>query len=549
MQNLDASRSRPLSHVLWHRIKVTCKDAGFDPAALKSELEQTQFTSNGGDWRTETGGRLPVPLDVSMTMSRNGDEVGPPAVHPMDRFESGELPAANDNRIHVDWKWSSEADALRSLVAAVVGYRRMNLLQPSAATSLAMRALPAAHMPTLNASVKKTQQTMTAGAKTKTAVAELERSGKLPAMGKERSRFLATLPVSQLLDPHMLPCVRFDCTFLTNWFLSVDLSDSKITEIDGLLEEFGRIKEFKAINNDISVLQHLPPALEELSMSGNRIHTVASLPQGGALVYLNLAFNHLTDAAWLCTAPLPKLVSLDLRCNALSDLASTIRYISLNCPSLKLLFLVGNPFFHHPDYRKFVIGSLPDLFALDDVEVADEERDPPGFEVLFREDTCAKLAFKVDIASLQGLELISPSSETRNFQLSIRCSASPTSPVVRVPFSASSSMLLSSPIGSASAVVEADAAAALAWRRNHLVVLHLLIQDGETWTHVGSFDVDVSRILDGMESVVRAEKVVCNVNPSWVSRMRAAGVQCPKNSCLLDATVSVSLAPADTSGS
>jgi hypothetical protein len=134
----------------------------------------------------------------------------------------------------------------------------------------------------------------------------------------------------------------------------------------------------------------------------NRIQTVANLSAHQRLVHIGLAFNELQDLDSLFPAHdkgntgamdshlvsvlvvpaspvpppyLPALTSLDLSFNRLTDLPSTVSALS-GLPSLRSLFLQGNPLALLPQYRSDTIRGLPALLTLDDVSVEAPPHDP-----------------------------------------------------------------------------------------------------------------------------------------------------------------------------
>ena len=67
-----------------------------------------------------------------------------------------------------------------------------------------------------------------------------------------------------------------------------------------------------------------------------------------------------------------KLQELYLRKNLISDL-SEVRYLQ-QLSQLKVLWLSHNPCADHPQYRQYIIKTLPQIIKLDNAEVTLEEK-------------------------------------------------------------------------------------------------------------------------------------------------------------------------------
>jgi len=89
------------------------------------------------------------------------------------------------------------------------------------------------------------------------------------------------------------------------------------------------------------------PNLEICSLSLNKIRTLAAFQSSR------------------------KLTELYLRKNAIDNLAD-IKY--LQALPMKVLWLWDNPICSHPNYRTFIIKTLPNLTKLDNAAVTEEER-------------------------------------------------------------------------------------------------------------------------------------------------------------------------------
>ncbi|OBS79109.1 hypothetical protein A6R68_18517 [Neotoma lepida] len=187
--------------------------------------------------------------------------------------------------------------------------------------------------------VPKEEETVSAGEETVEALLGLVRSNHSPwALLKDSSaedRFLRELAIQ---NPRMIKD-----TFFYSYFRSLRMVDK------GVLELYG---------NSISSMECLcspaPPNLQHLGLGHNKLL--------GPLQSLYVTSNN-----W------PKLVSLDLGFNDLTDLQSMIAGLS-TLQYLRLLVLQGNPLALVPYYRGFTVDSLTHLCVLDDITVSPNEK-------------------------------------------------------------------------------------------------------------------------------------------------------------------------------
>ncbi|CAM9556560.1 unnamed protein product, partial [Ectocarpus sp. 8 AP-2014] len=105
----------------------------------------------------------------------------------------------------------------------------------------------------------------------------------------------------------------------------------------------------------------LPPRLETLNMSHNRISRIGGIAQCFLLRALDLRHNRIKRVQGL--EHLALLLQLDLGHNLISKAASA-RALSFN-RSLKLLWLEGNPLARHPRYRPTLTCLLPHVRSID----------------------------------------------------------------------------------------------------------------------------------------------------------------------------------------
>ncbi|CAM9912668.1 unnamed protein product, partial [Scytosiphon promiscuus] len=130
----------------------------------------------------------------------------------------------------------------------------------------------------------------------------------------------------------------------------------------------------------------LPPRLETLNMSHNRISRIGGIGQCFLLRVVDLRNNRIKRVQGL--EHLSLLEQLDLRHNLISKAASA-RALSFN-RSLKLLWLTGNPLARHPRYRPTLTCLLPHVRSIDSRGM------PPSSDSEQRRWTAERLAGEED---------------------------------------------------------------------------------------------------------------------------------------------------------
>ncbi|KAH7331717.1 hypothetical protein KP509_20G047700 [Ceratopteris richardii] len=158
---------------------------------------------------------------------------------------------------------------------------------------------------------------------------------------------------------------------------------------DGVLHSLEElVLQEEGLDRIEKILGTLCPHLKHLYMPNNLIPRIENLHRLKELQYLNLALNNITKIEGLeqCEC----LEKLDLTLNFLGqNELQSISKLSHN-PSLKDLYLTGNPCQDFPGYRFFVIFTVPSLKRLDGVEVKPSER------------ICAKQMFKSILEKLNN---------------------------------------------------------------------------------------------------------------------------------------------------
>ncbi|XP_032242311.2 leucine-rich repeat-containing protein 43 [Nematostella vectensis] len=197
-------------------------------------------------------------------------------------------------------------------------------------------------------------------------------------------------------------------SFVLSHFKSLRIVDKKVTEIDEGLLNFKNLQQLTLSANLISLVdsQRLPKCLKELELSANKISDISSLCRNPPpLIHLGLGYNqitsisgHMTPLAWR------HLLSLDLSCNNLPDLYSTINTLK-TLPKLRNLVMQGNPLALVPGYRGYVIDSIRALTILDDTRIsADEKHYFKGLSKL-RDIPMDEARLTIAISVIQGVKM------------------------------------------------------------------------------------------------------------------------------------------------
>uniref|UniRef100_A0A1A9WCC2 Dynein axonemal assembly factor 11-like CS domain-containing protein n=1 Tax=Glossina brevipalpis TaxID=37001 RepID=A0A1A9WCC2_9MUSC len=128
------------------------------------------------------------------------------------------------------------------------------------------------------------------------------------------------------------------------------------------------LEELSLHQEDIERIEHLQNwcrNLKILLFQSNLIAKIENLFKLKNLEYLNLAVNNIERVENL--EKLESLAKLDLTLNFIGELTS-IESLRDNY-NLKNLILTGNPCCDYPNYRKYVIATLPQLEELDGEEI------------------------------------------------------------------------------------------------------------------------------------------------------------------------------------
>jgi len=129
----------------------------------------------------------------------------------------------------------------------------------------------------------------------------------------------------------------------------------------------------KPLTQDLVLLRSKADRLDNvknLNLWGNDIDDVSILKDMGNVEVLSLSVNKIATLRDFQYCP--RLTELYLRKNLIADLAE-VQYLQ-NLPVLRVLWLWDNPCAEAPNYRPFVIRSLPNLVKLDNQPITPEER-------------------------------------------------------------------------------------------------------------------------------------------------------------------------------
>ncbi|KAG2470489.1 LRC43 protein, partial [Polypterus senegalus] len=204
-------------------------------------------------------------------------------------------------------------------------------------------------------------------------------------------------------------------SFVFSYFRSLRFVDKGVTIVDEGLLKFCKLEELTLSVNYISEVNaaHLPRSLKKCVMEPefqrkamqireeNGISTQAVIGQGtcGAVRQQHTPPSHNGQAlsnSW------PNLLSLDLSFNdldCLPALVSSLRTVG----QLRCLVLQGNPVALCACYRGFLVDSLPNLTALDDIRITPEERNRFA-GLIKREDLpLAEAVMIIKMGSIKGL--------------------------------------------------------------------------------------------------------------------------------------------------
>ncbi|CAH2104457.1 unnamed protein product [Euphydryas editha] len=152
--------------------------------------------------------------------------------------------------------------------------------------------------------------------------------------------------------------------------ITVEMVRNKAEHHDRLLAPLEEIALHQENIERIEFIQDWCPKLKILLMQSNLIAKIENLNKLKHLKYLNLALNNIEVIENLerCES----LEKLDLTLNFIGEIVSVESLIGNY--NLTNLYLTGNPCTDFDNYRDFVIGTLPQLSALDGKDIERSDR-------------------------------------------------------------------------------------------------------------------------------------------------------------------------------
>ncbi|XP_030378329.1 protein tilB [Scaptodrosophila lebanonensis] len=133
------------------------------------------------------------------------------------------------------------------------------------------------------------------------------------------------------------------------------------------------LEELSLHQEDVERIEHLQNWCRDLKillLQSNLIPRLENLHKLKRLEYLNVAVNNIERIENL--EALESLNKLDLTLNFIGELTSVESLCGLY--NLRELLLIGNPCTDYPNYRDYVVATLPQLLSLDSQEITPSER-------------------------------------------------------------------------------------------------------------------------------------------------------------------------------
>eukprot|EP01062_Namystynia_karyoxenos_P074964 TRINITY_DN7207_c0_g1_i1.p1 TRINITY_DN7207_c0_g1~~TRINITY_DN7207_c0_g1_i1.p1 ORF type:complete len:959 (+),score=310.03 TRINITY_DN7207_c0_g1_i1:79-2877(+) len=160
-------------------------------------------------------------------------------------------------------------------------------------------------------------------------------------------------------------------------FASLYFRREGIEEMDTGLLDFCALQELSLSGNKITAVQNTPPGLVSLHCCGNRVREVRPSGLTANLMHLGLAYNELDSLSFLHEAKrsgcVANLSSVDVGYNRIPDLQAACEACD-RLPRLQRLYLRGNPCALLPAYRMYLARRMLALKFIDDEEVRTAER-------------------------------------------------------------------------------------------------------------------------------------------------------------------------------
>lgn len=146
---------------------------------------------------------------------------------------------------------------------------------------------------------------------------------------------------------------------------------SKAEHNEGIIHTLEELTLHQLDIEKIENLHRWCPKLQILMFQGNLISKLENLYRLKELNYLNMAMNcvEVIDDITSCEY----LAKLDLTLNFVRVISNFNQNMG-ECAHLRDLILTGNPCCEFPNYRDYVIASLPQITRLDNTEISQTER-------------------------------------------------------------------------------------------------------------------------------------------------------------------------------
>lgn len=162
---------------------------------------------------------------------------------------------------------------------------------------------------------------------------------------------------------------------ICQYIRELNLRKRKLYEVGPGFAEFVGLQEMDIGNNFLQSLQYLPPQLQIIKAYNNQLTSIEVAVQHRSIIkHVAVGFNQLPSTNFLEPAKdWTSLLSVDISFNLIVDLAYCMRTFD-KIPSLRLLWLQGNPFCLREHWREHVICNMPHLDALDGDPVTEDMR-------------------------------------------------------------------------------------------------------------------------------------------------------------------------------
>ncbi|OQS02353.1 hypothetical protein THRCLA_05259 [Thraustotheca clavata] len=163
-------------------------------------------------------------------------------------------------------------------------------------------------------------------------------------------------------------------------FRNVRLTKLDMETIDKAFASlYPQLERIDVSDNELRVLEHLPPSMLEVDAYKNHIAKVNISCEN--LVHLGLGLNSLQK----CPNVPSRLLSLDLSYNQIIDFPALLTALQ-SLSDLRHLFLIGNPITLCRGYRHALLTKLPTLVVVDDIALRDNEREIANSTPLVSQD-------------------------------------------------------------------------------------------------------------------------------------------------------------------